>query len=155
MALAIAEDVLRLDLDPDLRPGAEAFLPAGGLLRRAGVLLVYHGGMADGAMTRVFRGLLLLVYLSVFPFLPALNNPNENTRVYLAMALVDHGTQRDLRGAILDGAQLVAVQFSQYEFQGASISAALKLERCTFTQCENIAAGTPIALVLPPHRPSL
>jgi hypothetical protein len=50
--------------------------------------------MGDGAWIRVFRGLLLLVYLSVFPYLPALNNPNENTRIYLTMALVDHGTFR-------------------------------------------------------------
>jgi hypothetical protein len=48
--------------------------------------------MSERALLALFRGAVLVVYLTVFPFLPALNNPNENTRVYLTMALVDHGT---------------------------------------------------------------
>jgi hypothetical protein len=43
---------------------------------------------------RVFFALLAVVYLTVFPYLQAINNPNENTRVYLVMALVDEGTFR-------------------------------------------------------------
>jgi hypothetical protein len=50
--------------------------------------------MSERAWLTLFRGAVLVVFLTVFPFLPALNNPNENTRVYLAMALVDHGTFR-------------------------------------------------------------
>lgn len=50
--------------------------------------------MGDSRLLGLFRWLVLAVYLTVFPFLPALNNPNENTRVYLTMALVDHGTFR-------------------------------------------------------------
>jgi hypothetical protein len=50
--------------------------------------------MSERALLALFRGAVLVVFLTVFPFLPALNNPNENTRVYLAMALVDHGTFR-------------------------------------------------------------
>ncbi|MCS6901789.1 MAG: hypothetical protein RMJ98_19325, partial [Myxococcales bacterium] len=48
--------------------------------------------MSDRALLALFRGAVLVIFLTVFPFLPALNNPNENTRVYLTMALVDHGT---------------------------------------------------------------
>jgi hypothetical protein len=43
---------------------------------------------------KVFLALLAVVYLTVFPYLQAINNPNENTRTYLVMALVDHGTFR-------------------------------------------------------------
>ncbi len=43
---------------------------------------------------RLFTVLLAVVYLTVFPHLPGLNNPNENTRVYLTMALVDDHTVR-------------------------------------------------------------
>jgi hypothetical protein len=72
-------------------------------------------------------------------------------------------SQCDLRGAILDGialeqsefsqcelhqtsflgAQLVAVTFSQCELHGSSIGAALKLERCEFSQCEGISGLKP------------
>ena len=43
-------------------------------------------------MTRLFFGLLAVVYVSLFPYLRFLNNPNEHTRTYLVMALVDEGT---------------------------------------------------------------
>src|SRR3990172_8695867 len=38
---------------------------------------------------------LLLVaaaYLYVFPYQPVINNPNENVRFYMTVAIVDHGT---------------------------------------------------------------
>lgn len=43
-------------------------------------------------MRRLFWALLAIVYLLVYPHQQALNNPNENTRVYLTMALVDEGS---------------------------------------------------------------
>lgn len=46
------------------------------------------------ASLRLFFALLAVVYLTVFPYFQPLNNPNENTRVYLTVALVDHGTFR-------------------------------------------------------------
>lgn len=35
-----------------------------------------------------------VVILSVFPYLAAVNNPNENVRTYMTMALVEDGTLR-------------------------------------------------------------
>ncbi|MCA9536784.1 MAG: hypothetical protein KC593_24045 [Myxococcales bacterium] len=35
---------------------------------------------------------MAIVYLYVFPYFPALNNPNENVRVYMTAALVEDGT---------------------------------------------------------------
>lgn len=46
----------------------------------------------EQAIRRWFFALLAVVYVSSFPYLQAINNPNENTRTYLVMALVDHGT---------------------------------------------------------------
>jgi hypothetical protein len=43
---------------------------------------------------RLFWALFAIVYLLVYPYQQALNNPNENSRVYLTMALVDEGTFR-------------------------------------------------------------
>lgn len=40
----------------------------------------------------VFAVLIAIVYLIPFPYLQAINNPNENTRTYLVMALVDDHT---------------------------------------------------------------
>lgn len=51
-------------------------------------------GCGHSASVKVFLALLTLVYVSVFPYLQGVNNPNENTRTYLVMALVDHGTFR-------------------------------------------------------------
>src|SRR5262245_26672406 len=43
-------------------------------------------------VTRVFFGLVAVVYLSLFPYFRATNNPNEHTRTFLTMALVEEGT---------------------------------------------------------------
>ncbi len=43
---------------------------------------------------RLWQVLLCVVYLLPFPYLQKLDNPNENTRVYLTMALVEHHTWR-------------------------------------------------------------
>ncbi len=45
-------------------------------------------------VTRAFFALLAIVYFGVFPYLQEINNPNENSRTYLVMALVDHRTFR-------------------------------------------------------------
>ncbi|MCC6645704.1 MAG: hypothetical protein IT374_09055 [Polyangiaceae bacterium] len=45
-------------------------------------------------LTRAFFGLLAIVYFGVFPYLQEVNNPNENSRTYLVLALVDHHTFR-------------------------------------------------------------
>jgi len=39
-----------------------------------------------------FFALLLVVYVGVFPYLGVINNPNENVRTYMTMALVEEGT---------------------------------------------------------------
>ncbi len=36
--------------------------------------------------------LVTFAYLSVFPYAPAINNPNENVRIYMTRALVEHHT---------------------------------------------------------------
>jgi hypothetical protein len=36
--------------------------------------------------------LVVVAYLSVFPYSPAINNPNENVRIYMSRALVEHHT---------------------------------------------------------------
>lgn len=48
----------------------------------------------DRRFRRLFFALLALVYFLPFPFLLPVNNPNENVRVYMTMALVEHGTFR-------------------------------------------------------------
>jgi hypothetical protein len=40
----------------------------------------------------VFFALVAVVFLSVFPYIGAVNNPNENVRTYTSMALVEHHT---------------------------------------------------------------
>lgn len=39
-----------------------------------------------------FFALLLVVYVGVFPYIGVINNPNENVRTYMTMALVEEGT---------------------------------------------------------------
>jgi hypothetical protein len=51
-------------------------------------------GGRDRRLTRAFFALLAVVYLGVYPYLYLVNNPNENTRTYLVLALVDHHTFR-------------------------------------------------------------
>jgi hypothetical protein len=41
---------------------------------------------------RVFFALLAVVYLTVFPYMAHINNPNENVRTYMTMALVEDHT---------------------------------------------------------------
>ncbi len=36
------------------------------------------------------RALVVIAYVSVFPYSPAINSPNENVRVYMTRALVEH-----------------------------------------------------------------
>ena len=43
---------------------------------------------------RVFFALTFLVFTCVFPYIAAINNPNENVRVYMTMALVEEHTLR-------------------------------------------------------------
>ncbi len=44
------------------------------------------------AITRLFFALVMGPMFLVFPYLATVNNPNENVRTYMTMALVDHGT---------------------------------------------------------------
>lgn len=44
------------------------------------------------AITRLFFALVVGPLFLVFPYLATVNNPNENVRVYMTMALVDHHT---------------------------------------------------------------
>ena len=53
--------------------------------------------------------LCALAYLYVFPYFPAINNPNENVRLYMTAAIVEHGTYqideiRDRWGWVNDAA---------------------------------------------------
>jgi hypothetical protein len=41
---------------------------------------------------KAFFALLAVTYFPAYPYLQAVNNPNENTRTFLTMALVDDGT---------------------------------------------------------------
>lgn len=41
---------------------------------------------------RLFFALVAVVYLTVFPYMAWVNNPNENVRTYMTMALVEDGT---------------------------------------------------------------
>ena len=58
------------------------------------------GESQDGSRRRargviwLFRALCAVLFTCLFPFLNELNNPNENVRVYMTMAMVDHGTFR-------------------------------------------------------------
>jgi hypothetical protein len=44
--------------------------------------------------TRVFFALVFVVYTCVFPYVGSFNNPNENVRVYMTMAIVEQHTFR-------------------------------------------------------------
>ena len=61
-----------------------------------GRMLVREGRVrvsdASRASLNVLRTLFLVVFTCVFPFLHRVNNPNENVRVYMTMAMVDHHT---------------------------------------------------------------
>jgi hypothetical protein len=43
-------------------------------------------------LVRVFLFLIALPFLTIFPYFAATNNPNENTRTFMTMAIVDFGT---------------------------------------------------------------
>ena len=53
---------------------------ANGIAARARSWLERHGVPA----------LVVVAYVSVFPYSPAINSPNENVRVYMTRALVEH-----------------------------------------------------------------
>ncbi|MFO0668212.1 MAG: hypothetical protein U0235_01120 [Polyangiaceae bacterium] len=42
----------------------------------------------------VFFALIFAAFTTIFPYIHSVNNPNENVRVYMTMAIVDHGTFR-------------------------------------------------------------
>ena len=46
----------------------------------------------ERSFLRVFFVLVFVPMFGVFPYLSAINNPNENVRIYMTMALVDDGT---------------------------------------------------------------
>lgn len=48
----------------------------------------------DRRLVRAFFALLGVVYLGVYPYLYTVNNPNENTRTYLVLSLIDQHTFR-------------------------------------------------------------
>jgi len=50
------------------------------------------GRSNEARATGVFFALLFLVFTCVFPYITAINNPNENVRVYMTMALVEQRT---------------------------------------------------------------
>ena len=45
-------------------------------------------------IVRVFFALLFVVFTTIYPYIGALNNPNENVRTYMTMAIVDFHTFR-------------------------------------------------------------
>jgi len=48
----------------------------------------------DRRITTIVLALVGVVFLSVFPYQSTINNPNENARAYMTMAIVEHGTLR-------------------------------------------------------------
>src|SRR5262245_20801435 len=48
------------------------------------------GGISTWLGQYGVRLLIVLAYLVVFPYTPAINNPNENVRIYMTRALVEH-----------------------------------------------------------------
>ena len=48
----------------------------------------------DRALLKALFVLVAVLYTCVFPYMAWVNNPNENARVYMTMALVEHGTFR-------------------------------------------------------------
>ena len=51
-------------------------------------------GRKNRLIVRVFFALLFVVFTCVYPYIGALNNPNENVRTYMTMAIVDFHTFR-------------------------------------------------------------
>ena len=49
---------------------------------------------ADARLTAVFFALTFVVYTLVFPYISVVNNPNENVRTYMTMAIVEGRTFR-------------------------------------------------------------
>jgi len=48
----------------------------------------------NALLVRLFLVLCAIPLLGVFPYVAAINNPNENVRTYMTMAIVEHGTFR-------------------------------------------------------------
>ncbi|MGH7328933.1 MAG: hypothetical protein ACREJX_11350, partial [Polyangiaceae bacterium] len=49
-------------------------------------------GRKNRLIVRIFFALLFVVFTCVYPYIAALNNPNENVRTYMTMAIVDFHT---------------------------------------------------------------
>src|SRR5688572_22387445 len=49
---------------------------------------------ARSKVVALFFVLIALPFTLIFPYIHSINNPNENVRVYLTMAIVEHGTFR-------------------------------------------------------------
>jgi len=81
----------------------------------------------DGTQRRFILGLLALGYLYVSPYFPGVNNPNENVRFYMTVALVEEGryainTPRREWGWVNDAAK-VDGQLYSVKAPGASLMA--------------------------------
>ena len=51
-------------------------------------------GRKNRLIVRVFFALLFVVFTCIYPYIGALNNPNENVRTYMTMAIVEQHTFR-------------------------------------------------------------
>ncbi len=61
-------------------------LHSGGPMRNAGV------GSTGRLRSMVLASLTLVAFFYVFPYYPQINNPNENVRLYMTAAIVEHGS---------------------------------------------------------------
>lgn len=53
-----------------------------------------RGVTSGGWAARVVLALVLLAFTCIYPYISVVNNPNENVRTYMTMAIVEHGTFR-------------------------------------------------------------
>lgn len=96
--------------------------------------------MSGRAISRAFFACLAIVYLLVYPYLQAINNPNENTRVYLTMALVEersffldgmvrrHGWTNDMaKVQTADGPRFASVKGPAVAYLGVPVYAAQRV----------------------------
>ncbi|MBL8716536.1 MAG: hypothetical protein JNL79_11105 [Myxococcales bacterium] len=99
-----------------------------------------------------------VVILSVFPYLAAVNNPNENVRTYMTMALVEDGTLRIDRmvqrhGWINDMAKApdpVTKVEHVYSVKGPAISYLGVVPYWTWVKLEGLRGRTPPGVGSPP-----
>lgn len=96
--------------------------------------------MSGRTISRAFFACLAIVYLLVYPYLQTINNPNENTRVYLTMALVEersfyldgmvrrHGWTNDMaRVQTADGPRYASVKGPAVSYLGVPVYAAQRV----------------------------